>query len=447
LRAAQAAKAAGRDRSPQASAARPAVQPPTTRDTRVAPHGQSAAGQGHRAAPRSTATTTAGAAGRRDEDSRFPQRANAARTSAGRPAAGHGRSEAAPARRAPVTRPVSHVPADPAPASLDGAEGAAPAAASAEKAPARNLTISEDRDGQRLDNFLLGHLKGAPRSLVYKLVRSGQVRVNGGRAKAERKLDAGDEVRLPPLRLPEEGEKVAPPATFLARMEAAIVYEDARLLALNKPSGVASHGGSGISFGAIETLRALRPGQTLELVHRLDRDTSGLLIVAKKRSTLTEMQALLREGDSENGRGISKRYLTLLVGRMPDGVMTVDAPLHIGLRQGGERHVQVHAAGKPSLSHFRVLERRGGHSYCEVRIETGRTHQIRVHAQHLGHAVAGDDKYGEDEVNKRLRDQVGLRRLFLHAASLEFALDGGKTPYVLNAPLAPELAEVLDKLG
>lgn len=141
-------------------------------------------------------------------------------------------------------------------------------------------------------------------------------------------------------------------------------------------------------------------------MHRLDRDTSGLLIVAKKRSALTELQALMREDDRVEGRGITKRYLTLLVGRMPDGVMTVDAPLHIGLRQGGERHVQVNAIGKPSLSHFKLLERRGGHSYCEVRIETGRTHQIRVHAQHLGHPVAGDDKYGEAEVNKRLRDQA-----------------------------------------
>jgi 23S rRNA pseudouridine955/2504/2580 synthase len=271
--------------------------------------------------------------------------------------------------------------------------------------------------------------------------------VNGGRAKAERKLEAGDEVRLPPVRLNEEGERTPPPSAFLARLEAAIVFEDERLLALNKPSGVASHGGSGISHGAIETLRALRPNQSLELVHRLDRDTSGLLIVAKKRSALTELQALLREGDGEGGRGITKRYLTLLVGRMPDGVMSVDAPLHVGLRQGGERHVQVNPIGKASLSHFRVLERRGGHSYCEVEIETGRTHQIRVHAQHIGHPVAGDDKYGDEEVNKRLRDQAGLRRLFLHAASLEFALDGGRTPYLLNAPLAPELAEALDRLG
>ncbi|UYK82572.1 RluA family pseudouridine synthase [Xanthomonas sacchari] len=311
----------------------------------------------------------------------------------------------------------------------------------------RILKVPEDRAGQRVDNFLLGQLKGAPRSLIYKLMRSGQVRVNGGRTKAERKLEAGDEVRIPPVRLTEEGEKSAPPDAFMARLEAAIVYEDARLLALNKPSGVASHGGSGISFGAIETLRALRPNQSLELVHRLDRDTSGLLIVAKKRSALTELQALMREDDRVQGRGISKRYLTLLVGRMPDGTMSVDAPLHIGLRQGGERHVQVNAAGKPSLSHFRVLERRGGHSYCEVRIETGRTHQIRVHAQHLGHPVAGDDKYGDPAVNKRMREQIGLKRLFLHAASLEFSLDDGKTPYLLNAPLADELAEALNRLG
>ncbi len=315
------------------------------------------------------------------------------------------------------------------------------------QAGARTVRVPEDRDGQRLDNFLLGQLKGAPRSLIYKLVRSGQVRVNGGRAKAERKLEAGDEVRIPPVRLSEAGDKPAPPKGFLEAMERAIVFEDARLLALNKPSGVASHGGSGISFGAIETLRALRPHQTLELVHRLDRDTSGLLIVAKKRSALAEMQALMREDTAGHSRGIAKRYLALLAGRMPDGVMTVDAPLHIGLRQGGERHVQVHRDGKPSLSHFRVLERRGGQSYCEVRIETGRTHQIRVHAQHIGHPVAGDDKYGEPEANKRLRDQAGLRRLFLHASTLEFALDGGREAYSLNAPLAPELVEVLDRLG
>ncbi len=308
----------------------------------------------------------------------------------------------------------------------------------------RLVRVEPDRAGQRIDNFLSGQLKGAPRSLVYRLLRTGQVRINGKRAKPDSRLEAGDEVRIPPVRLEEPDAPRPPPERALAELEAAIVFEDARLLALNKPSGLASHGGSGIRFGAIEALRALRPTQNLELVHRLDRDTSGLLVVAKKRSALTELQALLRE---EHGTGLTKRYLTLLTGRLPDGTLTVDAPLHIGLRQGGERHVQVHPQGKPSVSHFRALERRGGHTYCEVRIETGRTHQIRVHARHLGHPVAGDDKYGDAAINRRLREQAGLRRLFLHAASLEFALDGGHAPYLLNAPLAPDLAESLDRLG
>jgi 23S rRNA pseudouridine955/2504/2580 synthase len=311
-------------------------------------------------------------------------------------------------------------------------------------ATVRLVRVDPERAGQRLDNFLLGQLKGAPRSLVYKLVRSGQVRVNGGRAKAERRLEAGDEVRIPPVRLVEAESSGPVPRGLLAAMEASIVFEDARLLAISKPSGIASHGGSGVSFGVIETLRALRPGQPLELVHRLDRDTSGLMVLAKKRSALTELQALLRE---DHGAGIEKRYLALLLGRLPDGTLSVDAPLHVGLRQGGERHVQVNASGKPSLSHFKVIERIGGQSYCEVRIETGRTHQIRVHARHLGHPVAGDDKYGDEAANRRLRDKAGLRRLFLHASTLSFALDGGKTPYMLNAPLAPELADVLDRLA
>lgn len=308
------------------------------------------------------------------------------------------------------------------------------------------MRVPDDREGQRLDNFLLGQLKGAPRSLVYKLVRSGQVRVNGGRAKADRRLEGGDEVRIPPVRLAEAGDRGTPGKGLMEAVAAGVVFEDERLLALDKPAGVASHGGSGIGFGAIETLRALRPDQSLELVHRLDRDTSGLLLVAKKRSALTQLQALLRE-TSDGRSGVGKRYLALLVGRMPDGTMSVDAPLHVGLRQGGERHVQVSDAGKPSLSHFRVLERRGGHSYCEVRIETGRTHQIRAHARHIGHPVAGDDKYGDPEVNRRLRNKTGLRRLFLHAASLEFSLDDGRTPYLLHAPLPPDLSDVLDRLA
>lgn len=309
---------------------------------------------------------------------------------------------------------------------------------------ARMVQVPDDREGQRLDNFLLGQLKTAPKSLIYKIIRSGQVRVNGGRAKPERKLLAGDEVRIPPLSLAAAGKPALPPKGLLAALEAAIVFEDARLIALNKPSGLASHGGSGIVHGAIESLRALRPGQSLELVHRLDRDTSGLLLVAKKRSALRELQALLRE---DHGAGIEKRYMTLLLGRMPDGVMSVDAPLHIGLRQGGERHVVVHKNGKPSLSHFRVLERIAGMSLCEVKIDTGRTHQIRVHAQHLGHPVAGDDKYGDAAANKKLRETAGLKRLFLHAASLKFSLEQGRAHYDLDAPLADDLRSALDRLG
>jgi 23S rRNA pseudouridine955/2504/2580 synthase len=311
----------------------------------------------------------------------------------------------------------------------------------------RSVTVPDDRDGQRLDNFLLGQLKGAPRSLIYKLVRSGQVRINGKRAKPDSRLDGGDIVRIPPITLAEPGEKTEAPAAFLQRLSDAIVFEDDRLLALNKPSGVASHGGSGISFGAIETLRQLRPNQSLELVHRLDRDTSGLLIVAKKRAALVELQALMREDADTRGGSLRKRYLALLVGRLAGENFTVDAPLEVGLRQGGERHVRVGQGGKESVSHFHLIERRGGHSYVDVRIDTGRTHQIRVHAAHLGHPVAGDDKYGEKEINKRLKEQTGLKRLFLHAASLEFSLDGGKVPYLLNAPLAPELGEALERLG
>ena len=308
----------------------------------------------------------------------------------------------------------------------------------------RTARVPEERAGQRLDNFLLGQLKGAPRSLIYKLVRSGQVRVNGGRARAERRLEAGDEVRIPPVHVESRhDEGRSPPKTLLDALEASIVFEDSRLLAINKPSGIASHGGSGISFGVIETLRALRPREDLELVHRLDRDTSGLLVVARRRSALTELQRLLRE---DHGAGVRKRYLALLVGRLPQGVMDVDVPLHVGLRQGGERHVQVRASGKPSRTHIKVLERRGGHSYAEVRIATGRTHQIRVHAQHIGHPVAGDDKYGDPETNHRLHERAGLRRLFLHASSMEFALDEGERPYLLSAPLAPDLIEVLDRL-
>jgi 23S rRNA pseudouridine955/2504/2580 synthase len=310
----------------------------------------------------------------------------------------------------------------------------------------KQVRVPEDRDGQRLDNFLLGQLKGAPRSLVYKLVRSGQVRINGKRAKPDSRIAGGDEIRIPPVKLdaPTGDGARRPPQSMLDRLAASIVYEDKALLALNKPAGIAAHGGSGVSFGVIEGLRALRPDEPFELVHRLDRDTSGVLVIAKKRSALLELQALMREGDDEETP--NKLYLTLLVGRMPQGTMTVEAPLLRTVIGAGERKVRVDPAGKASVSHFKLLERLSGHSFCEVRIETGRTHQIRVHAAHLGHPVAGDDKYGDKAANKRLAEQAGLKRLFLHAAAMGFELGSGTQPYLLNAPLADDLRAVLDRL-
>ena len=306
------------------------------------------------------------------------------------------------------------------------------------------VRVGEDRDGQRLDNFLLGQLKGAPRSLVYKLVRSGQVRINGKRAKPDSRVAGGDEVRIPPVRVDAPGEARPPPRSMVDRIAASIIFEDKALLALNKPAGFAAHGGSGVSHGVIELLRALRPGEPMELVHRLDRDTSGVLVIAKKRSALLELQAMMREGEDEEAP--NKQYLTLLVGRMPQGTMTVEQPLLRSVLQGGERMVRVDPRGKPSTSHFKLIERRGGHSFCEVRIETGRTHQIRVHAAHLGHPVAGDDKYGDKDANRRLAEQAGLKRLFLHASSMAFELGPHRTPYLISAPLAEDLRAVLDRL-
>lgn len=306
------------------------------------------------------------------------------------------------------------------------------------------IKIPRDREGQRLDNFLLGLLKGAPRSLIYKIIRGGQVRINGKRARPEDRLDEDDEVRIPPVKIEQVDPNRAPPKSMLERLEASIVFEDKALLVINKPSGIATHGGSGISFGVIEALRALRPNEALELVHRLDRDTSGVLVLAKKRSALLQLQSLMREQDEDNGP--EKHYLALLVGRMPTGTMTVKAALQKSVMQGGERMVRVDNDGKASVSHFTLLERRGGYSFCKIRIETGRTHQIRVHAAHIGHPVAGDEKYGDKEANKKLATQFGLKRLFLHASSMQFALNEGQSPYLLNAPLAAELNDVLNKL-
>ena len=305
----------------------------------------------------------------------------------------------------------------------------------------RLVEVPADRVGQRLDNFLLGQLKGAPRSLIYRILRTGEVRVNGGRAKPDTRLQGGETIRIPPVRLAEAEAPQDAPRGQIQRIADSIVFEDRALLALNKPSGIATHGGSGISFGAIELLRQLRPGETLELVHRLDRDTSGLLVVAKKRSALTELQRLIREGKLE------KRYLALLVGDIGTKPFSVDAPLRKFELQGGERMVKVDPIeGKASRSHFRRLSLHGGHSYTEVRIDTGRTHQIRVHSQHVGHPVAMDEKYGERDANRELK-AAGVKRLFLHAASLRFALKDGTEPYHLTAELPEDLQAGLDGLG
>lgn len=301
------------------------------------------------------------------------------------------------------------------------------------------MRIGAEQAGQRLDNFLLRELKGVPKSRIYRLLRKGEVRVNGGRSGPEYKLADGDEVRLPPVRTAAE-QDVAPPAKgLLQQLEAAIIYEDDGLVVLNKPPGVAVHGGSGVRHGVIEGLRALRPSAPfLELVHRLDRDTSGCLMIAKRRSRLRQLHELLRNG------GVEKRYVTLLAGKLPRGVIPVEASLNRFQLQGGERMVRVADEGKEARTVFRTLERFPGATLAEARIDTGRTHQIRVHAAHLGHPVVGDDKYGDREINKAFRE-FGVRRLFLHAQGLTLHWQD-KPPLALTAPLYQDLDEVLVRL-
>jgi 23S rRNA pseudouridine955/2504/2580 synthase len=302
----------------------------------------------------------------------------------------------------------------------------------------RKVQVPEDRDGQRIDNFLAGQLKGVPKSLIYRIVRTGQVRINGKRAKPDTRVSGGDEVRIPPVRMSPPGEAAPAPTKQVERVEESIIFEDAEYLVLNKPAGVASHGGSGVSFGAIELLRAARPNETLELAHRLDRDTSGVLVLARKRAALLDLQALIKENET------TKQYLALLGGRPPRAKFDVNVPLRKSILQGGERMVRVDENGKPALTSFKIIDTFADASLAEVTLHTGRTHQIRVHSQHAGFPVAGDEKYGSKEINQRLRE-FGLRRLFLHAARFEFARKG-KT-YSFSAPLAAELAAVLDELA
>ncbi|MGA9421977.1 MAG: RluA family pseudouridine synthase, partial [Rhodanobacteraceae bacterium] len=263
------------------------------------------------------------------------------------------------------------------------------------------------------------------------------VRINGRRSKPDQRVIAGDDVRIPPVRTAVRDAPGEPAPARLTRIESAIIHEDREFLVIDKPSGIASHGGSGIDFGVIELLRVARPCDSLELVHRLDRDTSGVLVLSRKRSALTALQAEIRLGRVE------KRYLALVEGTPEPAKLSIDLPLRKAVLQGGERMVRVDAHGKPSRSLLRSVARHAGATLVEIAIETGRTHQIRVHCAHIGHPLAGDDKYGNAAFNRAMRDK-GLKRLFLHAARFEFAL--GERSYSFSAPLPPELAALLDAL-
>ena len=303
----------------------------------------------------------------------------------------------------------------------------------------RQVDIGASETGQRIDNFLAKHLKGVPKSHIYRILREGQVRVNRGRIKADYRLQTGDTVRIPPVRMAEEGAPVRPPDSVLQRLRAAILYEDEALLILNKPSGLAVHAGSQLPFGVIECLRALRPDAPfLELAHRLDRETSGCLILAKQRPALLQVQQLLKTG------AVEKRYLLLAAGKWQGGAREVRAALEKNAVRGGERMVQVSDSGRHALTRFRPVDRFRTATLLEALLDTGRTHQIRVHAAHIGHPLAGDDKYGDSDFN-RLMAGYGLKRLFLHAQSVAFTLPGGPSIDV-STPLSDDLKQVLDRL-
>lgn len=295
--------------------------------------------------------------------------------------------------------------------------------------------------GQRLDNYLMRVLKTIPKSHVYRVLRKGEVRVNGKRAKPETRLALGDRVRIPPLRIDDKPTQVKPSASLQQFISAAMLHEDKDLLIVNKPAGVAVHGGSGLAFGVIEALRAARPElPELELVHRLDRDTSGVLLIAKRRAALRELHAALRE------REMTKRYLALVVGRWELGKKKIELPLLTNQKQGGERMVRVHADGQSALSIFVPKQHFGKlATLMDIEIGTGRTHQIRVHAAYAGHPVAGDEKYGNKEGSDALR-AFGLRRMFLHAHSLEFVHPATGEKFSITAPLSDELNAVLASL-
>ncbi|WP_299974481.1 23S rRNA pseudouridine(955/2504/2580) synthase RluC [uncultured Pseudoteredinibacter sp.] len=303
------------------------------------------------------------------------------------------------------------------------------------------LEIDADQAGQRVDNFLAARLKGVPRSRIYRLLRKGEVRVNKKRIKPEYKLAAADVVRIPPVTLKEQAPQAAVSQSMGRLLENSILLELPGLLVVNKPAGLAVHGGSGVNLGLIESLRQLRPNDRyLELVHRLDRDTSGCILIARKRSMLRYLQEELRQR-----RNIQKFYQALVIGQWSKRKQYVDAPLLRIEVAGGNRIVKVSPEGKASRTEFKVLRRFDGFSLIQAKPVTGRTHQIRVHAQSQGHALLGDEKYGDDELNLQMRKQ-GFKRLFLHAAALQFTLPDEEQPRLVEAPLWPDLAEPLAKL-
>ncbi|MFG0379688.1 23S rRNA pseudouridine(955/2504/2580) synthase RluC [Pseudomonas sp. zbq_18] len=303
------------------------------------------------------------------------------------------------------------------------------------------LEVVPDHAGQRIDNFLLARLKGVPKTLIYRILRKGEVRVNKGRIKPEYKLQAGDIVRVPPLRLADRDEPVPLAQSLLERLEVAVVYEDKALIVLNKPAGIAVHGGSGLNYGVIEAFRQLRPdAKDIELVHRLDRDTSGLLMIAKKRSMLRHLHEALR------GDGVDKRYMALVRGSWPTSKKKVAAPLLKNNLRSGERMVEVNPEGKEALTEFRVLRRFGEFAtLVEASPITGRTHQIRVHAKHAGHSIAGDSKYGDEEFTREIRE-LGGKRLFLHAYQLRIELPDGQR-LELEAAVDDMWEVTLERLG
>lgn len=301
------------------------------------------------------------------------------------------------------------------------------------------IEISETDDGQRVDNYLLRTLKGVPKSHIYRIVRKGEVRVNRGRIKPSYRLRTGDQLRVPPVKVAPA--KAPPEVKGVEWLSQQILQEDEAWLVLDKPSGMAVHGGSGLSYGVIEALRELKPElRYLELVHRLDRGTSGCLILAKKRSALRLAHQAMRENR------VKKYYLTLTKMGWGSGYNKVDQPLLVSHRQSGERHVTVDPEGKSAVSYFEKLDRVGGIAdYVRVRIVTGRTHQIRVHAASVGKPLAGDSRYGDPNFNRRLKT-LGLKRLFLHASAMEFDFNGEIPPLDVSSELPSDLRSILDTL-